>query len=114
MQPCRRSMRTTSQGSHRRALPCCPRAWLDAPLRTAQYLAPLCCPGRFKLLHDSVLITDPAEVEALLARRGAEELPKPAFIYSPLDPVGGFLLILLACFLSGKIGGFLSGKIGGW
>ena len=39
-------------------------------------------------MKDSVLITDPSEIEAVLARRGAEELPKPAFIYRPLDPVG--------------------------
>lgn len=46
---------------------------------------------RFKLLKDSLLITDPAEIEAVLARRGADELPKPAFIYTPLDPVGGWV-----------------------
>lgn len=45
-------------------------------------------PCRFKLLKDSILITDPVVVEDVLGRRGAEELPKPPLIYAPLDPVG--------------------------
>ncbi|KAL4422507.1 hypothetical protein ABPG75_008704 [Micractinium tetrahymenae] len=43
--------------------------------------------ARFKLLHDAILITDPVVVEEVLGRRGAEELPKPALIYKPLDPI---------------------------
>ena len=72
-------------------------------LATAQRLPPVgFCPASnrkllaapacsFKLLHDSVLISDPAELDGLLGRRGADELPKPAFIYSPLDPVRGVM-----------------------
>lgn len=69
-----------------------------SPTRAHQLVATRAHPvlhhvSRFKLLKDSLLITDPAEIEAVLARRGADELPKPAFIYTPLDPVGGWALL---------------------